>query len=506
MGESLSAFLFEPLMQPNADSTASATHLSSHAPSHSALARPTADALSSEMEAEIAAAMTEMDRAAPLAPKAPPKPAIRGPRVVQAGREHRTGKVVSVGPNDIFVEFGPKELGVVPRLGWPDDQLPKKDDSIEVVVDRFEPTESLFLCSRPGSVQKADWELLEPGQTIEARVTGVNKGGLELEVAGHRAFMPASQISLDRIPDLNVFVGEKLTCTVTKIERMGRGNIVLSRRDIIEAERKQTAEKLKATLAEGQVVEGVVRKIMPFGAFVDLGGVDGLIHITDLSYDRMGFGEKAVSKYLKEGEKVKVQIMKLDWENNRVALGYKQIQGDPFATAINSITEGSEVTGRVVRIAEFGAFIELAPGVDGLVHISELDHKHVGKVDDVLKQDQVIQAKILKIDKETRRISLSLKALKPLPEIKIGEGDKLEVGRGGQGGGSGGGPGGGRAGPGGGPGGGSGGGPGGGRGGFGGRGDRNLQGRSLEEIQKETPQLRRMREKSHQMKFKGGLS
>lgn len=445
------------------------------------------ESINAEMEAEINAAMEEMDRAAGVAeasaraaaakaaPTAGAKPAIRGPRVVQAGREHRSGTVVSVGPTDIFLEFGPKELGVVARAQYPEAETPKVGEQIKVVVDKFEAAESLFICSRPGAVQKADWEMLEPGQTVEAKVTGVNKGGLELEVAGHRAFMPAGQVSLDRIEDLSVFVGQKLPCVVTRVDRTGRGNIVLSRRDLLAGERKEKAAKLRETLAEGQVLDGVVRKIMPFGAFVDLGGLDGLVHISDLTYDRVGYGEKAVAKFVQEGQAVRVQVLKIEPEGGRLSLGIKQVAGDPFATATNSLTEGADVTGRVKNITEFGAFIELAPGVEGMVHISELDHKRVAKVTDVLKPDEVIQARILKIDRDTRRISLSIKALKALPEVKFGEGS------------------------------GPGGGPGSGTGGQRGKGRRGEPGRSAEEILKETPALRRMREKARNMQFRGGL-
>jgi small subunit ribosomal protein S1 len=404
---------------------------------------------------------------------APSKPAaIRGPRVVQAGREHRHGKVVSVGPTDIFIEFGPKELGVLPRVQFPDEtQLPVVGADFEVVIDKFEAAEGLFICSRPGSVQKADWEMLEVGQVVEAKVTGVAKGkdakqvGLELEVAGHKAFMPASQIGFDRIEDLSVFVGERLKCAISRVDRMGRGNIVLSRRDILAQDRKEQAEKIIANLTEGQTVEGVVRKIMPFGAFVDIGGIDGLVHLTDLTYDRVGFGEKAVEKYVKEGQRIQVRILKLDIENDRISLGMKQVQGDPFATATEKIQESAEVTGKVTKIAEFGAFVDLGSGVEGLVHISELDHRRVARVDDVVKVDEVVRVKVLKIDPQNRRISLSIKALKPVPEAPAGAG-----------------------------------------GGSGMRGkDRKIVGRSEEEIKKETPALRRMREKNRQMQFKGGL-
>jgi small subunit ribosomal protein S1 len=375
------------------------------------------------MNAEIEAAMNAMDSSAATAaaPRKAPEPSgkpapIRGPRVVQAGREQRPGKVVSVGPTDIFIEFGPKDLGVVPRLQWTDEaELPKVGDVLEVVVNQRD-ADGLLVCSRPGQVQKAEWELLEPGQVIEARVTGVNKGGLELEVAGHRAFMPAGQVAVEHIADLSVFVGEKLRCKVARVDRSGKGNIVLSRREVLAEERKAQAEKLKGQISEGQVVEGTVRKIMPFGAFVDLGGVDGLVHVSDLTHDRVGHGEKFVARYVKEGERVRVQILKIDWDANRLSLGIKQIQADPFAAATNEIKEGAEVNGRITKIVEFGAFVELSPGVEGLVHISELAWRRVGKVDEVVKPDEIIKAKVLKIDPESRRISLSIKALQPPPE------------------------------------------------------------------------------------------
>ncbi|MFO0831127.1 MAG: S1 RNA-binding domain-containing protein [Phycisphaerales bacterium] len=447
-----------------------------------------------EMEAQMQKAMAAPAPEPKVAPA--PKPAIRGPRVVQAGREHRHGKVVSVGPTDIFLEFGPKELGVLPRAQFPEEKdLPVVGTEYEVVIDKFEASENYFVCSRPGMVQKADWEMLEAGQVVEARVTGVVTGkegkpaGLELEVAGHRAFMPASQASIDRVPDLSVFVGEKLKCQVARVERMGKGNIVLSRRDILDAERKENAEKVRATLTEGQTLEGTVRKIMPFGVFVDIGGLDGLVHISDVTYDRVGFGEKAIGKYVKEGQRVNVRVLKIDDENKRISLGLKQVAGDPFATAANTLAEGAEVTGKVTRLAEFGAFVELAPGVDGLVHISEIDWKRIGKVEDALKQDEIIRAKILKIDPQNRRISLSIKALKPMPEAPAPKQEEGGEGRPQGGGGRGFG----------------GGGFGGGRGGFGGRAKDKIQGRTAEEILKETPALRRAREKNKQIQFKGGL-
>jgi len=381
--------------------------------------------LTSDMASEIDAAMQAMDAESTATGEAPPqasgRPAIRGPRVVQAGREHRTGTVVSVGPTDIFIEFGPKELGVLERAQFKEGEAPPDvGEAFEVVVTKYDPQESIYLCARPGVVQKAEWELLEPGQTIEARVTGTNKGGLELEVASHRAFMPASQVGLERIDDLSVFVGEKLTCEVQKIDRTGRGNIVLSRRNLLAQEREQRRAELQESLAEGQTLEGTVRKIMPFGAFVDVGGVDGLVHVSDLTHERISPGERNIQRFVKEGQPVRVMVLKLDWDNNRISLGMKQLEEDPFLTATNELVEGAEVTGRVTKTAEFGAFVEVAPGVEGLVHISELDWKRVASVEDVVKQDEVINVKVLRIDPETRKVSLSLKQTKPAPERPAG--------------------------------------------------------------------------------------
>lgn len=362
---------------------------------------PAGAQLSSEVERELEQAMEDLVQHAGAH-----KPAIRGPRVIEGGREHRHGRVVSVGDTDVFVEFGPKELGIVARTQWPNDEgLPATGDDVEVIVDRFEPNESLYLCSRPGAVTKAEWELLEPGQVVEARVTGHNKGGLELEIAGHRAFMPASQIDVQRVEDLSTYVGEKLACKVQRIDRRGMGNIVLSRRDLVREERKGLAEKLKAELKEGDVREGVVRKLMPFGAFVDLGGVDGLVHVSDLSHERIHRPEQVV----KEGQTVTVRVLKLDWDNNRISLGVKQTQDDPFQTAASELTEGAVVSGRVTKTMEFGAFVEIAPGLEGLVHISELAWKRTEKVEHAVKPDQVVSVKILSIDPDKRRVSLSIK-------------------------------------------------------------------------------------------------
>ncbi len=403
----------------------------------------------------------------------PAKPAMKGPRVVQAGREYRTGVVVSVGPTDIFIEFGPKSLGIVPRAQYPDEtELPAPGSQLEVAIDKFDESEHIFVCSRPGTVVKAAWENLEIGQTVEGKVVSVNKGGLEIEISGHKAFMPASQVSLDRIPDLSILIGEKLTAQVSQLDKRGRGNIVLSRRDLLEQERRERAKSLRDQLKEGDVLDGTVRKIMPFGAFVDIGGIDGLVHVSDLSYDRIGMGEQAIAKHVKEGQKVKVKILKIEWNDedmrkSRIGLGLKQLASDPFQTAVADIKEGAEIAGKVTRLADFGAFIELAPGVDGLVHVSEIAHRRINHPQDVLKIDEIVQVKVLKLDPTTRRISLSIRAMLPVPEPVAA--------------------------------------PGGGGGGRGGKDKDRTPKRTAEDIMKETPALRRLRaQAAARDKAKGG--
>ncbi|MCB9839087.1 MAG: S1 RNA-binding domain-containing protein [Phycisphaeraceae bacterium] len=372
---------------------------------------PASATLSAEVEAEVEQAMAalgaEQDHANASAKPAPAgeKPRVRGPRRVVGGREIRPGRVASVGPDDIFIEFGPKELGVASRASFPEDKLPQQGDIIDVVVERFNANEQLYICSMPGAVTKAEWEMLEPGQVVEALVKGTNKGGLDCEVAGHRAFLPASQVELNRVEDFSPYVGQKLKCQVAKLERAGHGNIVLSRRELLNAERKEKTEVLRNTLSEGQTIDGTVSRIMDYGAFVDIGGVDGLVHVSDISHDRIRDPKSVVS----EGQAVRVKILKLDWAKNRISLGIKQCMDDPYKAATGTIAAGETVTGKVTKIMEFGAFVEIAPGVEGLVHISELAWKRIAKVDSVLKPDEVITVKVLEVDPDKRRISLSLK-------------------------------------------------------------------------------------------------
>lgn len=328
------------------------------------------------------------------------------PQESQSGPRSMTGTIVSVRDADVFVEFSPRTQGVCPIDHF--DEPPKIGTPMEFVVDRHDKEDGLLILSRAGKVGKAHWNSLAVGQTVEARCTGTNKGGLEMEVAGQSAFMPAGQVDLRHVPDLNIFVGEKLPCQITELD-MRRKRIILSRREVLAVEREEKRAKLLETLEVGQRVNALITKIMPYGAFADIGGIEGLIHISDLCHQRINKPEEVV----KDGQMVEAQVLKLELDSDppRISLGMKQLASDPYVSTTGDLAEGATVTGRISKIAEFGAFVELAPGVEGLIHISQLSHDRVGKVSQVVKVDQVVTVKVLDVDHARRRISLSLKAM-----------------------------------------------------------------------------------------------
>jgi len=265
----------------------------------------------------------------------------------------------------------------------------------------------VYSCSAvPEPSKKGDLEHLQKGQQVDATCTGTNKGGLEMRFGTTRAFMPAGQVGRDHVEDLSVFVGQSMTCEVMEIDQQ-RKNLVLSRRALQEKEAQAQREKTMSTLKVGDVVEGTVRRIMPFGAFVDIGGIDGLVHIGDLSYSRVSNVEDEVSV----GQTVRVQVLSIEEDGHKIGLGMKQCQADPFVETSGALSEGTEVVGKVTKIAAFGAFVEISPGVEGLIHISELAHERVNRVNQIVRQGEIVRVKVLSIDEGGRRISLSLKAM-----------------------------------------------------------------------------------------------
>jgi small subunit ribosomal protein S1 len=359
--------------------------------------------LDAMLEAEVSAALGGMSVDDLVSEKQRPKAAAnQGNR----GRQMRTGKVLRVHGGDVFVEFGPRSQGVCPVVQF--DTPPQPGDQLDFVVDRLDAFEGLLLLSRPGVVQKADWGNLSEGMVVEARCVGMNKGGLEMEVAHHKGFMPAGMVDVRHVTDISVFIGEKFPCQIVELNRE-KGRIILSRKAVLAAERREKAEQLLAVLEEGQTRSATILSLQPYGAFADLGGIDGLIHISDLSHDRLRHAKDAV----KEGEVVQVKILRIDRNVSppKISLGRKQTMSDPIAAAMNTVAAGETVTGKVTKTTEFGAFIEIAPGVEGLVHISEVSHDRIPSVDKVLKRDEVVTCKVLAVDPGRKRISLSIKAL-----------------------------------------------------------------------------------------------
>lgn len=247
------------------------------------------------------------------------------------------------------------------------------------------------------------------GETITGTVSQVVKGGLVVEV-GVRGFVPASMITDHFVEDLNEFKGQELEFQIIEIEP-SENRLILSHKAIVQAQRKEAAEKLFATLEVGSIVEGTVARMTNFGAFVDLGGVDGLVHISEISYDRV---EKAAD-VLENGQKVNVKVLSVDQERGRISLSIKQTLAGPWDDIADKAPEGSVLTGTVKRLTAFGAFVEVFPGVEGLVHISQISHSHIATPADVLTPGQEVQVKVLEVHPENQRLGLSIKALEEKP-------------------------------------------------------------------------------------------
>jgi len=329
--------------------------------------------------------------------------------VLEPESQH-TGRVVAVHREDVFVELGSREQGTVPLKHFA--EPPEPGHTLEVIVVRFNSEDGLYELTIPRvSADVGDWSDLAEGMTVETRITGHNSGGLECEVNHIRGFIPISQISLYRVENLEEFVDQKFTCLVTEANPERR-NLVLSRRAILEREQEEARTKLLESLAPGQIHEGIVRKLVDFGAFVDLGGVDGLLHISQLGWGRVAHP----SDVLTEGQSIKVKIEKVDLANNRISLGYRDMLENPWTNVATKYPVSSVTRGKVSKLMEFGAFVQLEPGVEGLVHISELSHKRVWRTSDVVNEGDEIEAVVLSVDPEAQRISLSMKDISPPPQ------------------------------------------------------------------------------------------
>ena len=317
-------------------------------------------------------------------------------------------KVQSVTADDVFCEVGYRSPGVLPARQFPQGKQPRVGEEFLVIVEKYDPENSVILVNLPKATRKArgNWEELNVGQITECIVNKTNKGGLEVTVGGLRAFLPASQVDLGFVTSMDSLVGQ-----ITELNPAKR-NLVVSRRSVMIAERKELAGAFWEKVEVGQQFSGTVKTIKDYGVFIDLGGADGFLHIGEMSWTRV----KHPSEVLQEGQQCDVVVQSLDREKQKIGLGMRQLTHNPWGSVETNYAVGKEVTGKVTRTTDFGAFVELEPGVEGLIHISEMDHQRIRKVTDVVNIGQEVQAQVLEVAPDRQRISLSLKALKQKPE------------------------------------------------------------------------------------------
>ena len=332
------------------------------------------------------------------------------------------GTVVRVDKDEVLVDIGYKSEGVIPvnelsirRSVNPADEV-QLGDEIDALVMTKEDAEGRLILSKKRARFELAWKNIEgaaeSGEPVNGTVIEVVKGGLILDL-GVRGFLPASLVDIRRVQNLDEFLGEKLRCKVIELNR-SRNNVVLSRRAVLEDERKDMRQAILDRLSPGDVVEGTISNIVDFGAFVDLKGIDGLIHISELSWSHVNHP----SEVLEIGQSVKVKVLDIDRDRQRISLGLKQTQSDPWQQVIDAYQETDVVQGRVTKVVTFGAFVEILPGVEGLVHISELAQHHVENPREIVAQGEVVHVKIIEMDADRRRLSLSLKRVEPHDDVR----------------------------------------------------------------------------------------
>lgn len=324
------------------------------------------------------------------------------------------GTIIEVRPKEVLVDIGYKSEGVISGAEFDDIKTVKVGDEIDVLIEKLEDKEGMVVLSKEKAEFKKNWEriltICNEGGTIAGKVKAIVKGGLLVNI-GVEAFLPASQIDVTTPKNLAQYVGNTYDFKVVKINQE-RQNIVLSRRELIEQERLERRQKLLTEMTPGDIRKGTVKNITDFGAFIDLNGIDGLLHITDMSWGRIGHP----SELLKVGQDIDVVVLDINREKERVSLGLKQKLANPWDSIDQKYPVGAKVKGKVVNLVPYGAFVELEPGVEGLVHVTELSWtKRVAKPSDVLKPEQEIEAVVLGINREEQKISLGLRQLEANP-------------------------------------------------------------------------------------------
>jgi len=319
-----------------------------------------------------------------------------------------TGTVLSIGADTAFIDLGERRQGALKLAGLDLELVPSVGDVLQLSVGLRNDDDGLYdVAFANRAVAVEDWSQLQAGMIVEARVTAANKGGLECDVAGLRGFMPASLVSTWRVENLEEMVGQTLESLVTDIVPAAR-RLVLSRRAVIEKQAAEAKTKLLETLEVGTTLDGTVRSVRDFGAFVDIGeGVEGLVHVSQLSWDRVA----NPADVLQPGQRVRVVVKKIDHDTGKIGLSARDLVESPWQRAGEKYHVGATVRGVVSRIAQFGAFVKLEPGIEGLVHVSELANRHVRSVGDVVKEGEPVECRVLAVDADEQRMSLSIKAL-----------------------------------------------------------------------------------------------
>ncbi len=341
------------------------------------------------------------------------------------------GTVVRVDKDEVLVDIGYKSEGVIPvaelsirRSVNPADEV-NVGDEIDALVLTKEDAEGRLILSKKRARFELAWKQIEgaaeSGEPVIGKVIEVVKGGLILDL-GVRGFLPASLVDIRRVQDLDEFLGRELRCKVIELNR-SRNNVVLSRRAVLEDERKEQRQAILDRLNPGDVVAGTISNIVDFGAFVDLDGMDGLIHISELSWTHVNHP----SEVLDIGQEVEVKVLDIDRDRQRISLGLKQTQSDPWQQVLDSYTQGDVVEGKVTKVVTFGAFVEIMPGVEGLVHISELAAHHVENPREVVSQADTVRVKIIEVDADRRRLSLSLKRVEDGAPVRTPDGEPPQL-------------------------------------------------------------------------------
>jgi small subunit ribosomal protein S1 len=324
------------------------------------------------------------------------------------------GTVIEVRPKEVLVDIGYKSEGAVPASEFDDMSTVKVGDEVEVLIEKIENKDGMVVLSKEKAEFKKNWEKIlttaNEGARVTGRVKAVVKGGLIVNI-GVEAFLPASQVDIIPPKNLQVFLGNSYEFKVVKIHQ-DRQNVVLSRRELIEEERNERRSKLLAEMMPGDIRKGTVKNLTDFGAFVDLNGIDGLLHITDMSWGRLGHP----SELLKVGQELDVVVLDINKEKERVSLGLKQKMANPWDSIEDKFPVGQKVKGKIVNLVPYGAFVELEPGVEGLVHVTELSWtKRIAKPSDILKQGDEIEAVVLGINRDEQKISLGIRQLDSNP-------------------------------------------------------------------------------------------